>query len=330
MATGSHAGLSFAYGEPAYRTGKKAPPFSIPPAGESSIAIRTPNARPRQPCANSAFARTTQWQGDRNFQLAPRKLPAAVRVLTARQWHVEVNGKVYRQPGKIQMQISSGIDWFELDGKADFEGVNVKLPALLQAISKGESTVVLDDGTVGILPEQWLKRYGLLAAVADVTEETIQFTQKSGRAFSMRCSPRPRPTASMKRSPGPATSSANLKPSSPSIRPQTFIGSLRPYQRDGLGWLDFLRTFGLNGCLADDMGLGKTVQVLALLEQRRLLRQTRRRTDKDRPARRWSSCRVRWSSTGNRKPRNSRPSFASSITPPPIGSRPPIISRIST
>ena len=107
----------------------------------------------------------------------PAQLPAAVRELTARKWHVEVNGKVYRQPGKIQMQISSGIDWFELDGTADFEGVAVKLPALLQAISKGESTVVLDDGTLGILPEQWLKRYGLLAAVAEVTDDTIQFTK---------------------------------------------------------------------------------------------------------------------------------------------------------
>jgi len=41
---------------------------------------------------------------------------------------------------------------------------------------------------------------------------------------------------------------------------------LRPYQRAGLGWLQFLRATGLGGCLADDMGLGKTVQTLALLE----------------------------------------------------------------
>jgi SNF2 family DNA or RNA helicase len=48
-----------------------------------------------------------------------------------------------------------------------------------------------------------------------------------------------------------------------------FCGQLRSYQRDGLGWLHFLREFGFGGCLADDMGLGKTVQVLALLEARR-------------------------------------------------------------
>jgi superfamily II DNA or RNA helicase len=40
---------------------------------------------------------------------------------------------------------------------------------------------------------------------------------------------------------------------------------LRPYQRRGLDWLQFLRGYGLAGILADDMGLGKTVQTLAHL-----------------------------------------------------------------
>src|SRR6185369_7318262 len=48
--------------------------------------------------------------------------------------------------------------------------------------------------------------------------------------------------------------------------PLTFRGQLRGYQREGLGWLRFLRRFGFGGCLADDMGLGKTVQVLSLLD----------------------------------------------------------------
>ncbi|MFC5436603.1 SNF2-related protein [Rhodanobacter umsongensis] len=45
--------------------------------------------------------------------------------------------------------------------------------------------------------------------------------------------------------------------------PRGFQATLRPYQRDGLAWLDFLGAAGLGGILADDMGLGKTVQVLA-------------------------------------------------------------------
>ncbi|MGI9279913.1 MAG: SNF2-related protein [Endozoicomonas sp.] len=41
---------------------------------------------------------------------------------------------------------------------------------------------------------------------------------------------------------------------------------LRPYQQQGLSWLQFLREYGLNGILADDMGLGKTLQTLAHLQ----------------------------------------------------------------
>jgi len=47
--------------------------------------------------------------------------------------------------------------------------------------------------------------------------------------------------------------------------PASFHGTLRPYQRDGLDWLQFLRAYGFGGILADDMGLGKSVQTLAHL-----------------------------------------------------------------
>ncbi|RFA26971.1 hypothetical protein CAI21_15500 [Alkalilimnicola ehrlichii] len=45
--------------------------------------------------------------------------------------------------------------------------------------------------------------------------------------------------------------------------PTTLNAELRDYQRRGLDWLQFLRSYQLNGILADDMGLGKTVQTLA-------------------------------------------------------------------
>ncbi len=45
--------------------------------------------------------------------------------------------------------------------------------------------------------------------------------------------------------------------------PRGLQASLRPYQLDGLAWMQFLREYQLGGILADDMGLGKTVQTLA-------------------------------------------------------------------
>ncbi len=52
--------------------------------------------------------------------------------------------------------------------------------------------------------------------------------------------------------------------------PARLLTELRPYQREGLNWLQFLRGYELGGILADDMGLGKTVQALAhiLVEKR--------------------------------------------------------------
>lgn len=47
--------------------------------------------------------------------------------------------------------------------------------------------------------------------------------------------------------------------------PQTFKGTLRPYQERGMCWLSYMLEFGFGVCLADDMGLGKTIQLIAYL-----------------------------------------------------------------
>ncbi len=50
-------------------------------------------------------------------------------------------------------------------------------------------------------------------------------------------------------------------------QPPQLNGELRPYQRRGYSWLDFLNELGLGACLADDMGLGKTIQTLTLIQK---------------------------------------------------------------
>ncbi len=56
---------------------------------------------------------------------------------------------------------------------------------------------------------------------------------------------------------------SGIEPIEPSPNLQA---SLRPYQKEGISWLNFLHTFGFGGILADDMGLGKTIQTLAYLQ----------------------------------------------------------------
>lgn len=57
----------------------------------------------------------------------------------------------------------------------------------------------------------------------------------------------------------------NFKGIEPVEIPASFEAKLRPYQQEGVNWLQFLREYELGGVLADDMGLGKTVMTLAHL-----------------------------------------------------------------
>lgn len=54
----------------------------------------------------------------------------------------------------------------------------------------------------------------------------------------------------------------------PKSLPSWFGASLRPYQREGLCWMNALADRGLSGILADEMGLGKSVQLIAFLATR--------------------------------------------------------------
>lgn len=53
----------------------------------------------------------------------------------------------------------------------------------------------------------------------------------------------------------------------PTPIPKELKADLRPYQAEGVNWLERLRLMYLNGILADDMGLGKTVQAIAAITQ---------------------------------------------------------------
>ncbi len=46
---------------------------------------------------------------------------------------------------------------------------------------------------------------------------------------------------------------------------ETLAATLRPYQREGVKWMQGLASQGMGGILADDMGLGKTLQTLSFL-----------------------------------------------------------------
>jgi len=217
------------------------------------------------------FRRPYWTAADADFELSPDRLPKVVRALVNESWRVEAEGKLYRTPSAIRIEVKSGVDWFELEGGARFGDAAVALPKLLRALKHGEQTVRLDDGTLGILPEEWIKKYGLLAGLGSVQGNHLRFTRQQVGLLDALLASEPEVSADaiFEQARQELESFAGVRAVD---APEEFSGRLRDYQREGLGWLGFLQQFGFGGCLADDMGLGKTVQVLALLESRRALR----------------------------------------------------------
>jgi len=201
------------------------------------------------------------------YDIAPAKLPAAVGLLVEAGWRVEAEGKLYRQVGRFNLSVTSGVDWFDLQAEVDFGGVSATLPDLLRALRRGDNMIVLGDGTFGMLPEEWIKRFGTLGDMGAVDGERIRF--RRGQLGLLDALLAAEPQVSVDAAFARARSELNrFAGVEPMKAPAQFRGRLRPYQEAGLGWLAFLRQFGFGGCLADDMGLGKTIQILAMLAGR--------------------------------------------------------------
>ncbi len=212
--------------------------------------------------------------------------------LAAEGWQVTVAPdfpvQLAQPDGDVDAQLreGSGIDWFELDLGVLVDGARMDLvPALVTLIARGESRAMIEahpddepllvplpDGRLLQLPMERLRP--TLLMLADLfaegrlgkAETALRFTrqdaaelvaleQASGLAWQ---------GAERLRALGRQLQMADggIPPIS---LPPGFRGELRPYQADGVAWLQFLRGAGLAGVLADDMGLGKTVQTLAHL-----------------------------------------------------------------
>ncbi|OGV60970.1 MAG: hypothetical protein A2283_09975 [Lentisphaerae bacterium RIFOXYA12_FULL_48_11] len=218
--------------------------------------------------------------GSSQWEFSPRRLPEIVSALMAQGWLVEAEGRLYKNAGSFNINITSDVDWFELHAGIDFEGVTADLPVLLKALKNRENTVLLTDGSLGILPEDWLRKYGALAALGTVEGNHVRFQKNQAGLLDALLAAQPEATCDelFQKFRKELNSFDSIKPENPAAG---FKGTLRAYQKDGLGWLGFLQKFGFGGCLADDMGLGKTVQVLAMLEVRRKLRAGQKNGDKD-------------------------------------------------
>jgi superfamily II DNA or RNA helicase len=174
-----------------------------------------------------------------------------------------------------QFQItSSGVQWFDLGVVFASSGGETFAPADIQRlILTGQSYTRLRNGKMAIIdtgaveelqevlldcaPEQHAQGYRITSQQAGFLESTLrQHTDWKVQA----------PAAWRERA---AKQSGDAKLECPPLGDLETV--LRPYQKQGVAWLGFLRENGFGGILADEMGLGKTLQTLAFL---RFIRQT--------------------------------------------------------
>ncbi|MEO6537115.1 MAG: SNF2-related protein [Ferruginibacter sp.] len=163
------------------------------------------------------------------------------------------------------IHVSSGLDWFDAKVEIEFGEQRVGISDIKKALAGKQSFVQLGDGTLGILPDEWLKKYALLFKVGDGRTDKLRLSKyhmsviddlyenRNEEEMSFALDEKYERLREFK----------NI----PEIAPPAELEHiLRPYQVAGYQWLSYLNDVGWGGILADDMGLGKTVQALSMLD----------------------------------------------------------------
>ena len=206
-----------------------------------------------------SFRKTDVWG-------CPSDYMEAAASLNARGWDVYIeSSKIER--GSINVSVSYDIDWFDVKINADFPDETVDFPRLLQDITINNGFIKLKDGTMGVLSQADIDKLRVLLRIGRKQDNKLQFSIPQAFLLDTLLSSTPGINWNKKA----AETRKQLHSLSPKPHPpvNSFAGTLRDYQKDGLGWLHYLNELQLGGCLADDMGLGKTIQTLALLLERK-------------------------------------------------------------
>jgi superfamily II DNA or RNA helicase len=175
------------------------------------------------------------------------------------------DNKLNPNTAKISIEVISGLDWFETGIKISYGKQQVSLKHLAKALRNKSKFVELGDGTMGVLPEEWVAKLNAFLEAGEVVEEVVRTPKVNIVSIDslyedeMLTAPLRMEIKNFRRKLEQFNVIGQVQV------PETFLGTLRHYQQEGLNWLNFLDEFGFGGCLADDMGLGKTIQIIAFL-----------------------------------------------------------------
>ncbi len=166
---------------------------------------------------------------------------------------------------QTKIYISSHTDWFDAKVDIVFGDQKVTIAEVKKALVNKQQFVQLNDGTLGILPEEWIKKYSLLFRVGEGKQEHLKLSQYHMSVIDELYEGRNEEELfiQLEQKYDKLRGFKSIEEIDP---PKSLEAILRPYQSFGFQWLNYLSQVKWGGILADDMGLGKTVQALSFLQ----------------------------------------------------------------
>ncbi|HEV8052898.1 MAG TPA: DEAD/DEAH box helicase [Parachlamydiaceae bacterium] len=204
--------------------------------------------------------------GTTNYYCPLDKVAKSIAFLLEIGWQVrDWRGNRVLLQNHMDLQSESNADHIVIKGKVHYGDFEANLSEIVGAFNRRERFAEIAPGHVALLPGSW-EQSGMESLVEEAEIIGDGLCMKKNRFGSLASLFEAHPKIQLDHDLKMLTQRIDSFEGVQTKEPGSgFLGSLRPYQQEGLSWLSFLYDFGFHGILADDMGLGKTVQVIAFL-----------------------------------------------------------------
>lgn len=164
------------------------------------------------------------------------------------------------------MKAGTGMDWFDLKIEISFGDMSVPLNDVRKALNSKQNIVLLGDGSIGVLPEEWLQQYGLILKMSHEQKDGTLRLSKLHYTLIDELHDQIDDDLVLEEISDKKERLKDIENVNVVDVSKEITASLRPYQLSGFHWMQTLDELGWGGCLADDMGLGKTLQAITFFQ----------------------------------------------------------------
>lgn len=172
--------------------------------------------------------------------------------------------KYFVGDSRLDIEVRENIDWFDIHAIVRFGDFEIPFDELRKMMNRKKRELKLPNGEIAIIPDVWFTNYSeLFAFMERENGHQSHRLKKYHLALVEDLRNGNLAQVSMDRKLQKLNDFEEIEDYPVS---KSFKGELRPYQKAGYNWMQFLSKYNFGGCLADDMGLGKTVQTLAMLQ----------------------------------------------------------------